>query len=391
MHFTANRNALLEAIRTVRAFAGKNGPLDIDVTADSVTVWKSAEPPRQIGQTTAAVSVPATDTEPGSFTVPAGLTKKLLKAATAETVTVTGGCDLCQITAGGYSAAIRLHDLDPQGDALVLADPDVTVTVPNAVLAQAIQLAAPAASSDESLPLLTGVCWEREDGHLRLVATDSYRLVVLDVPEVELPDGWEAIVVPSLALEALADRLDPEGKTTLNMQGGERPMIWFDSGNLHATTALLTMGQQPKAARPFPNYRPLIPDTTPGTLTVDAETLVAAVKQVAVLTMNEKPIRFELEATSTAVRVVNPYYGSITATPLGTTYTGEPLTVALNTRYLLDAIDGVTGDVTIGTRSSPSPGPTSSCPASTSMSRSTAALPEPGCVSCAPSTPWPTR
>ena len=49
-------------------------------------------------------------------------------------------------------------------------------------LAEALRQVVPAASTDDSRPILTGVLMAAEDGGLRLVATDSYRLAVRDLP-----------------------------------------------------------------------------------------------------------------------------------------------------------------------------------------------------------------
>ena len=43
-----------------------------------------------------------------------------------------------------------------------------------------------AASTDDARPILTGVLIAAEDDGLRLVATDSYRLAVRDLPEREM-------------------------------------------------------------------------------------------------------------------------------------------------------------------------------------------------------------
>ena len=53
--------------------------------------------------------------------------------------------------------------------------------VPGAELARALRQVTPAASTDDNRPIITGVLLAAEEGGLRLVATDSYRLAVRDL------------------------------------------------------------------------------------------------------------------------------------------------------------------------------------------------------------------
>ena len=58
------------------------------------------------------------------------------------------------------------------------------VTLPAAAFGEALRQVVRAASTDEARPILTGVLLTAEDDGLRLVATDSYRLAVRDLPGV---------------------------------------------------------------------------------------------------------------------------------------------------------------------------------------------------------------
>ena len=60
-----------------------------------------------------------------------------------------------------------------------------------------------AASNEDSRPILTGVLMAAEDGGLRLVATDSYRLAVRDLRGVGVLAEGQRVLVPSRALNEL--------------------------------------------------------------------------------------------------------------------------------------------------------------------------------------------
>ena len=60
-----------------------------------------------------------------------------------------------------------------------------------------------AASTDEARAVLTGVLITAEDDGVRMVATDSYRLAVRDLPESEMLASGQKVLVPSRALNEL--------------------------------------------------------------------------------------------------------------------------------------------------------------------------------------------
>ena len=62
---------------------------------------------------------------------------------------------------------------------------------------------AKAASRDETRPVLTGVLVSLEDGKLRMVATDSYRLSVKESPVPEMDGSAFEANVPARALQEL--------------------------------------------------------------------------------------------------------------------------------------------------------------------------------------------
>ena len=74
---------------------------------------------------------------------------------------------------------------------------------PAAELAAALRQVVPAASSDDARPILTGVLLAAEAGGLRLVATDSYRLAVRDLPGTSVLAEGQSVLVPSRALAEL--------------------------------------------------------------------------------------------------------------------------------------------------------------------------------------------
>ena len=131
----------------------------------------------------------------------------------------------------------------------------------------------PAASTDESRPILTGVLLAAEADGLRLVATDSYRLAVRDLPGTSVLAEGQSVLVPSSALNELQRVLGSADEVTLRL--GERDAILRASATCTLTTRLIE-GE-------FPNYRGLIPSAQPNRLTVGREALLDAVRRVRLM------------------------------------------------------------------------------------------------------------
>src|SRR5436309_2575283 len=100
-----------------------------------------------------------------------------------------------------------------------------------------------AATRGTALPALTG---------LRLVATDSYRLSVRDLPGTSGLQEGQTVLVPSRALAELNRVVSGADQVTLRLASDEAS---FEVGETRLTTRLIEGD--------FPNYRQLIPQSYP--------------------------------------------------------------------------------------------------------------------------------
>ncbi|HRE01571.1 MAG TPA: DNA polymerase III subunit beta, partial [Ilumatobacteraceae bacterium] len=136
------------------------------------------------------------------------------------------------------------------------------VTLPTEQVGEALRQVVRAASTDEARPVLTGVLLAAEADGLRMVATDSYRLAVRDLPGASVLGTDQKVLVPGRALNELARLVGNAPELTLRL--GEREAT-FEVGAVRLTTRLIE-GE-------FPNYRQLIPASYPNKLTVSREAL----------------------------------------------------------------------------------------------------------------------
>lgn len=147
-------------------------------------------------------------------------------------------------------------------------------TVEQGVMRQMIRQTVFAAASDDHRSYLNGILFEAEDDTLSLVTTDTNRLAyrkgLLAAP-VEQPGR---AIVPTGAAQELARVLDADDETALDVILADNK-ITFALPGVRIVSRLLE-GQ-------FPNYRQVLPQEQPITITADRAELSAAVERAAVL------------------------------------------------------------------------------------------------------------
>jgi DNA polymerase III subunit beta len=215
-----------------------------------------------------------------------------------------------------------------------------TVTLPVAGLTEALRQVTRAASNEDSRPILTGVLMAAEEGGLRLVATDSYRLAVRDLRGVGVLAEGQRVLVPSRALNELM-RLLGSASAEVTLRLGPHDAT-FTIGAVALTTRLIE-GE-------FPNYRQLIPSAYPNRLRVGREPLIEGVRRVKLLARDATtPVRIALRPTGIELTVITTDWGTATE-DLDAKYEGAEMTVAFNPNYLIDGVEAIAGDeVTLDT------------------------------------------
>jgi DNA polymerase-3 subunit beta len=268
--------------------------------------------------------------ENGVTVLPGRLAADIVKALPQGAVVVDIDDDEARITSGRAEFAIRVlpaeeypRFAEPGGDPLRL---DVTD------LSAALKQVVAAASADDARPILTGVLLAAEQGGLRLVATDSYRLAVRDLPGASVLAEGQSVLVPSRALAELARVLPSTGEVELRL--GERDAS-FQVGSTRLTTRLIE-GE-------FPNYRGLIPSSYPNRLTVGREALLEALRRVKLMAREATPVRLVMQADGLELVAITQDVGQAHE-QLDAKFEGTELTVAFNPEYLLTGIEVTPGD-----------------------------------------------
>ncbi len=337
MKFRCERDVLVDALGTVgRATSGRSGALPV---LAGVQLELRGDTLRFLGtdlELTIVVEVDVAGEDDGMAVLPARLATDVVRALEPGAVTVDVGDDAADISAGRSQFSLRTipsadfpRPTEPTGDPVVL---------PAKELAQALRQVVPAASSDDSRPILTGVLFAAEGNGVRLVATDSYRLAVRDLPGTSVLGERPNVLLPSRALAELTRLL--AGADELSLRLGDRDAS-FEVGRVRLTTRVIEGD--------FPNYRGLIPASHPNRLRVGRAEFLDAVRRVRLLARESTPVRLVMSADGLDLRAITQDVGQAHET-LDANYEGSDLTVAFNPEYLIDGLEVAQADeVTLDT------------------------------------------
>ncbi|HMQ26046.1 MAG TPA: DNA polymerase III subunit beta [Acidimicrobiales bacterium] len=331
MKFRCERDVLTDAVSTAgRAAASRGGALPVlsgvraELAGDRLTVTGSDL------DLTISVSTTVNGETDGVAVIPAKLASDIVRSLEPGAVSFEVVDEEVRITSGRSDFSLRLipadefpHLSEPAGDAVTLAASD---------FAAALHQVVPAASADDSRPILTGVLLAAEPEGLRLVATDSYRLAVRDLPGTTVLAEGQSVLVPSRALGELGRLLGDAEEVTLRL--GERDAS-FEVGDVRLSTRLIE-GE-------FPNYRGLIPASHPNRLTVGREVLLDAVRRVRLMARESTPVRLVMKDDSLELLAVTQDVGQAHE-ELDARFDGTELTVAFNPEFLIQGAEVTAGD-----------------------------------------------
>jgi DNA polymerase-3 subunit beta len=332
MKFRSERDTLVEALSaaaravSTRAVGATTG-LHLVVKGNELTATGT-----DLDLTIRAV-IEVIGIDDGEAVVPARLVADAVRHLEAGAVTIDVSDEKVEISAARSRFSLRTF---PPADFPTLpATGTTSTTVPATELVEALRQVVRASSTDDARPLLTGVLFTNEEGTLRLVATDSYRLALCDLA------GRDAIadrdlIVPSRALNELqrvCGSLPEDATIGVALSDTE---VTFTAGETTISSRLIDGA--------YPDHRQLIPTSYPNRLHLGKESVLAALRRARLLVRdNTTSVRLTMHATGVDLKVVSHDLGDVEETVDGD-FAGEELTIAFNPTYLMDGVDAVTGD-----------------------------------------------
>ena len=298
-------------------------------------------------EVSARIQVDAEVAEPGTALVPGRLLAEITRSLPPLPVEIDHEKDDVTVTCG--PASFTLVTLPVREYPRLPELPWLAGTVDGGVLGTAIGQVAPAASRDDTLPVITGVNVEIGDDTIRLVATDRYRLAIRELGwNPAHPGSAGTLLVPAKTLSDAARMMVPgvpvrvmmrgepaaAGSRGAGADGGDSPraadaMIGFESGGRRLTTRLI--------AGEYIKYMSRFPDDFGSRGDMPAIPLAEAVKRVALVAERGSSVRLSFGHGKVTIEAGTEGQARARET-VAADFAGEETAIAFSPHYLLDGL-----------------------------------------------------
>ncbi len=274
--------------------------------------------------------------KPGSLTVPARLLQDLVSGLPAGVIELEQEDNKLKITATHHKAVINGVAAD-EFPVMPAIENGVSWSVPTQNLKEGLQQVIIAASGDEARPVLTGVFFHTTSGQLYIASTDSYRLAEKRL--ISLKKDMKVLIPASTLHDVLRVINDQTGDVEIVCDDQQ---VLFKTGDVEIVARLIEGN--------YPDYRKLIPSSFETTAIAPRSELINITKVTSlfaresagsvVLSVDDASETLWLRAVASQLGENNAT-ASVKASGSGS--------ITLNSRYLLDALQAMTGkDVRIG-------------------------------------------
>ncbi len=192
-----------------------------------------------------------------------------------------------------------------------------------------------ASSTDESRIILTGVLIEVNKGNMKMVATDSYRLSIVE-KEIKFKGKPLKVVIPARVLDSILKSDYLEGEIDINIE--ENQVSFELNREKELKTTIVTRLLSGK----FPDYEKLIPSDFKHSIIVNREKIMEVIRRVSSIEQDNIPIKLDIGEGKISVSMNIREVGSASE-DFKVAYAEEKIPIAFNPGFLIDGIDIIGG------------------------------------------------
>ncbi len=341
VHFVVERAHLLKCLGHVQSVVEKRSTIPVlanvklEAKDDSVAFTATDM------DIAIADKAPATVGKPGATTVPAhmlyDIVRKLPEGAQIECSTSADGS---KMTIRSGQSRFSLGCL-PVDEFPVMADGELPYNfmLKNADCLSLIKKPSFAISHEETRYYLNGIYLHAtgtgKAQMLRAVATDGHRLARIEAALPAGASGMPGVIVPRKAIYELQKLLE-EGDSDVQVSLSDTK-IRFTCGGAVLVSKLIDGN--------FPDYERVIPSGNDRLMEVNCKAFKEAVDRVSVISSEKsRAIKFSLEDSKLTLSATSSEHGAASE-EIAVTFSGDKLDIGFNSRYLLDMMTQVEGEI----------------------------------------------
>ena len=275
--------------------------------------------------------------EEGAITVPARLLTEFVSSLPSDTISVNLSPQTKTLGLKCARFEARISGVDAKEfPPIPSVDEGITTSVEVETLRQAINQVVFAAATEESRPVLTGVCTQFEGSTLTLAAADGFRLAVFKLPIPDKVSQKTEVIIPARTLAELNRLMGDQEEAVSITLNPNKSQVLFRLKNTELVSQLVQ--------GTFPNYSQLIPKSYNTRVMVNVAEFLRATKTASIFARDgsgivrlvvtpgseASPGRLAISARS---EEIGDDVGEIDAT-----VEGADAKIAFNGKYLTDVL-----------------------------------------------------
>jgi DNA polymerase-3 subunit beta len=275
--------------------------------------------------------------EEGAITVPARLLTEFVSSLPSDTIAINLSPQTKTLGLKCARFEARISGVDAKDfPPIPSVDEGITTSVEVEALRQGINQVVFAAATEESRPVLTGVCTQFEGSTLTLAAADGFRLAVFKLPIAKTVSQKTEVIIPARTLSEL-NRLMSDQEEAVNITlNPNKSQVLF---RLKSTELVSQLVQGT-----FPNYAQLIPKSYNTRVIVSVADFLRATKTASIFARDGSGI---VRLVITPGSEMNPGRLSVSARSeeigddvgeIDATVEGADAKIAFNGKYLTDIL-----------------------------------------------------
>jgi len=334
MKFIVSSSALLKQLQQIGGVISNNTVLPIledflfEVSEKELTVVATDL------ETVMRIQIPIESNEDGRFCVPAKILLDTLKALPDQPLTFNIEKTFSiEITSdnGKYKIMGENPDNFPKDPS---NEGSNSFSLASNILLTAINKTLFAVSTDDLRPAMTGVYFELGKNEIQFVSTDAHRLVHYKHTGVA-PNEESNFIVPRKPLNVLKNVL-PDNDDVLEISHTESH-LFIKHQDISLICRLID-------AR-FPDYKVVIPEGNPYTLTIDKVAFAAALRRVNVFaSKSTNLVALSISGNEIQLSARDVDYNFEGNERMACQYDGEPLQIGFNAKFLNEMLMAVDSD-----------------------------------------------
>jgi len=330
---STNKQALLTAInKVIKATASRPSVpylsgIKITVTENEVSFFASDL------ETSIQTQVDCLIEKTGTIAVAGKILSNIVNALPDTTVEIFEDGEFLKIAAGQSQFEIRKIKTSDFSDFPQL-EGNQKVMIPADTLSTMVKKVGKAVSRDEGRVVLTGILLTVEGDSITMVATDSFRLALVDQKLEQLVDKTFEVLIPGKIFEEVA-RMVP-GNDLVGIESSSNQIL-FTFGD----TQMVTRRLEGK----FPNYKQLIPSGHSTRVVVGHAELVDSVKRVSLFALVNAAISVQVSTENQTLSLDSKTQdlGSAHENVL-VKVEGKDNEIAINYSYFMDGLNSINSD-----------------------------------------------